>query len=312
MRHAALLKAASDIFGGEYHIRGEEVLPAHADETRASSWGSSSAHYSTPEFTAAFAEIGIAFTRGGAEGEFSDQTFARLGSRPAMLRFPGDEVPGRGAVAVTVENWSAAAQVQNFRLLTYTGTCAGIAGTLAWDAAAGALRWTRTSGGSAVALSGAVPMIPDVGNRMRNAIVLLWAGKNNIVNLEDPAISVGQTVEAVQWLSPLYARCLVLGHYCNGDAPAWAIAVIKRANALMARQFGSLFVDVQGWLMSRKLWTHVGLSPTRDDLAAQAADRLPPSLWRTPADPLHLADAADTALARRIVLPRLKKLWNIG
>lgn len=77
---------------------------------------------------------------------------------------------------------------------------------------------------------------------------------------------------------------------------AWA-ALVRETNARSAATFGPAFVDVAAWLASPQAWEDTGVSPTTDDLTAQAKRELPPSLAL---DSAHLNPAGNTGLAKLI------------
>ena len=148
--------------GREYadtvYSRGAELWPVRTDSRRVAGWGSSSMERIDPWFKTLFGSLGAAYYTGGKGAELAEHTAARMGARPALVTIPGG-IPGTGTVDISVSNM----QVSSF-LRSYTGTLAGVAGTLAHKpngTAAGTFTFSRTTAGSTVSIAPETPFIPD-------------------------------------------------------------------------------------------------------------------------------------------------------
>lgn len=286
---------------------GSNVFPINADVSKVAVWGSSSAEGIAPYLTTALSDLDIPVTvfNGGDAGAQSFHVYAHLGSLPAKLTFPSNTIPASGSVTVTADA-DFTLGVDNLK--AYTGTIAGIAGTLAYSG--GNLTFTRTTGGSIVAVPAGTPFIPTDGYVHRADVTLLWAGKNDLssgIGVRPLEGIIGRTDQAFDWLAPLYKRTLVLGHFADSNASSAMVNDrIAVVNAAHAARYGSAFVDVQAYLMSAQVWTDTGITPTSGDLAQQAAGQKPASLS---ADAAHLNAAGYTAVAKLIKARLISLGW---
>lgn len=278
-----------------------EIWPARADPKNVTGWGSSSMEGMHGEFTEFFAAKGATFHTQGMGGEWAEHTAARMGSVPALVAPVGGKIPASGPVDTSVAN------MRTHTSRPYTGTLAGVHGTLAYSAAANRYVFTRTKSGSAVTVPPNTPLIPDAIIR-RGDTVLLWMGKNN-VRVGDFAEDVIRITDAsFDWLAPLAKRCLVLGHFNNCWDPADnpMRARIAAVHAAHRRRYGPLFVDVSAYLTGEQVWTDTGITPTANDRTAQALGNLPPSLALP--DGGHVNAAGNAALVRHVIEPKLSAL----
>lgn len=254
---------------GDRYVRGPEVLPVATDMSRVIGWGSSSMEGIGSQLGATLAGVGAAFANQGKRGEQSTQILARMGVTPAKITVTGGSIPASGAVTVT-------ASIPWYQLKPYVGTLAGVEGTLSSES--GAFTFTRTTPGAAVSVAAGTEFIPKVGPEYRDAVNLLWAGKNDAAS--DWAGTVARTDAAFDWLAPLVRRSLVLGHFVDRDDTVGSAEYEKvvKVNAAHKARYGNLFVDVRAYLASAALWEDTGLTPTDADRAAQSAGIKPPSV----------------------------------
>lgn len=279
---------------------GSTVFPINADVERISIWGSSSAESIAPYLASVLDDLGVTVYNGGDAGAQSFHVFAALGSLPAKLTFPSDEIPASGSVTVTAD---ADFTVGVSNLKAFTGSIAGVPGTLSYTG--GALTFARTSAGSAVAVAPGSPFIPTNGTARRADVTLLWAGKNDLssgIGIRPLEGIIQRTDRAFDWLAPLYKRALVLGHFADSDASSTMVNDrIGVVNAAHAARYGPAFLDVQAYLMSSAVWDDTGITPTSGDLAQQAAGQKPASLS---SDAAHL-NAAGLAAVAALIRARL-------
>lgn len=273
--------------------------PYLPDSKRVATFGSSSAEFSHPELQAALTPYGVTAISGGKGGENVDQTIARLGSCPARLVFPGGIVPASGSVVVnTMGNQLP---INSTNLLTFTGVVAGtgIQGTLAYSSAG--LTFTRAAAGSATPVATGVEFLPTIGMAARDAIMMLWLGKNSLNTAGGTsAFVIEKTDEAVAWLSPLVKRVIVMGQFndTNSASPSDTRTKIAATNAHQAAVYGDLFFDVEAWMAADATFAALGLTKTSADIAQIALGNKPPSLSK---DNPHFTDAAEALLMSQVV-----------
>lgn len=271
------LTPSKTIIGADKYVRGAELLPVLTDMTRVAGWGSSSMEGINSQFQLLAADYGATYYNGGKGGERSDQIAARLGSRRALLTVAGGSVPASGPVVVTASN-----MVSNANMRSYTGTLAGIPGTVAYSATDAALTFTRTTAGTATPVAAGTPFTPTAGMQYRDAVNVLWMGKNDFdaatPGAELPVIQ--RTDEAFDWLAPLVRRVLVMGHFADGNTSAGSEErrQIVATNAAHAARYGQQFIDVYALLTSPEIWVRTGITPTQADLDQQAIGNKPTSI----------------------------------
>lgn len=269
------------------------------DMKRISAWGSSSVAGIADRFSEMASGFGAAYYNGGKGGERSEHIAARLGARPALLSFPDNEIPASGSVTVMSSNMPASPYLQ-----PYAGTVAGVAGTLSSTAAE--ITFTRSAEGEAVSVSRDAPFMPDVGPRYRDAVAILWMGKNNFSSTAAgvEAAVIQQTDQAFGYFTAQSRHVLVLGHFNNSNVALTSQGgkQLLATNAAYATRYGNLYVDVQGYLTSPQVWIDTGITPTQEDLELQATGRKPISLS---SDAGHLNSAGYAAVAEHLVKPKL-------
>ena len=273
-------------------LMGGAVVPILPDMTRMAGWGSSTMEYMGAEVAAEMAALGVSYYNGGDAGVRAEHTLAQLGSHPALITVAGGSIPASGPVDVTASNVRASSLLKSF-----SGTLAGVAGTL--SSTATTLVFTRAAAGDAVAVPAGTPFIPTVGPQYRDAVNILNIGKNDIGGAGADTMIIEKTAEAFAWMSPLVKRIVVMGHAVNRDTAddSPGRAQIMTVNAAFARAYGALYFDLQSYMVSPQIWIDAGVTPTADDLAAQARGNKPPSLSL---DDLHFNAAGDAAVAKAL------------
>lgn len=290
------------IYADAAYIPGSDIFPVKTDVKRAAGWGSSSMGGIDSHLASFFGSKGATYFGGGKGGERGEHTAARMGAIPALVTVAGGKIPASGSVNITTSNMPLSGNLR-----AYAGTLAGVPGILAYRAAPApaSFIFTRSTSGAAVDVPAETPFIPDAVS-YRDAVTLLWMGKNNfsLDNAEKDIVTL--TDACFNWLAPLEKRCLVLGHFVDGDTPAGALerAQISAVNAAHQKRYGRLFVDVGAYLSSAQVWKDTGITPTQADLSAQAAGTKPDSLS---ADAGHMNTAAYTAV-KNLIAARITEL----
>ena len=238
-------------------------------------WGSSSAQGSGGDGVWLGGELsnrfGIPAYNGGVGGQWSTHVAARQGGRPALLTASGNTIPASGSVPVTASNMNVPGS------FSAAGTLAGINGTL--NLSGGNYQFTRTSSGSATAVAADTPFIPTLGTQHKASGTFIWAGKNDITSGGDMNTIADAVTKMVAYLSPK-TRYLVLGHFAdNYMVPGNGNRIrMDTENNRLASTYGSLYVDINGYLASSQLWVDTGITPTSTDLTDQSNGVLPTSI----------------------------------
>ncbi|MGO0112494.1 hypothetical protein [Pseudomonas putida] len=278
------------------------LVPVYPTMTKISGWGSSSLEFLSPFITQMFADIapGASYFNGATGGETSRSLAARLGSVPMLVTIPGSTLPESGAVAVSSSN-----VVPNSFIRAFTGTLAGIAGTM--SSSASTFTFTRSASGAATDVPADTPFIPDVGPAYRDGVGLLWMGKNDITTA-DTAQNIAQRIDAsFDYFKAITPRMLVFGHFGNTNWLGGPTSVPKvlQLNALHKARYEDMYFDTLAYLESPRVWTDTGITPTADDLAAQAGHCLPQSLTT---DGAHFSPALNAAFTQVVK----EKLISLG
>lgn len=254
---------------------GSDIFPVKTDMTRAAGWGSSSMGDNGWRFGEMFTAKGAAFYSGGKGSEKAEQIAARMGSVPALVNVAGGKIPVSGSVDVTTSNVP-----RSSALRAYPGTLAGVPGTLSYrDAAPTSYIFTRSGSGSVVNVPADTPFIPDAAS-YRDAVTLLWMGKNNLGETGGDEIAIRLTDASFDWLAPQQKRALVLGHFADSNTPATGLerSQLLAVNKAHRDRYGALFVDVYAYLTGSQVWADTGITPTAEDLEHQRIGNKPPSL----------------------------------
>lgn len=291
--------ANGGLSSGDRMLVGGELVPVFPDTANITTWGSSSIDRITGALEVALVGTGTTLHNEGVGGELIEEHAARLGSTPALITIPGGSIPASGTIAVTSPMRAV--------LKPYTGTLAGVPGTLGWPGQVhGQLTFTRTGSGDVTAVPAGTPFIPDIGMASRNHVTFLWAGKSDLAEVGKVNYVVTETNKMFDFLTPMVKRALVLGHFINSDrSPANLEHVQATAvNAAYKARYGDLYVDVAGYLASPQVWIDTGITPTATDLTQQANGVKPVSLS---SDNGHLNAAGYTAVAK-LIFGRLSAL----
>lgn len=270
-----------------------------------SGWGSSSVGQpaSGDAFSGIAAEVGATYYNGGKGREVSQQTTARLGSRPALITFPAGLIPASGAVEVTSSNLPV-----SDALLTYQGVIGGVEGRLSSTNAA--LTFTRISAGAEVSVQPNAAFVPTVGAARRGDLLILWIGKNNLDGTDSGAVSqvIEDTAATWNYGDALFKRRVVMGHFVDGNTPADSPirAQIQAVNADYAARYGNQYFDTTAYITSPLIFEDMGITPTSSDLAQQALGNKPPSVS---ADSGHFSAAGYAAVAYRVKQKMIALGW---
>lgn len=255
-----------------------ELVKTETDMTRMAGWGSSTMAWLEDAFSTIADTIGAEYFQMGQGSESGDATAARLGSRPALVTFPNNQMPASGSSNITISNVSIHGNPMPFDV-----TVGGIAGRISL----GDNGWIfdRSIPGSAITFEPDTPAVPVIGESLRDAFTVINIGKNSFVSRSGTVQELvdyvtGLTVEAYEHLTPISKRAFVLGHFINANyAPGSDMYLkVQGVNNALKQKFGPAYIDLHEFVTSSRIWTITGISPTSDDLAHQSRGQLPPSL----------------------------------
>lgn len=272
-------------------------------------WGASDMEFYKAQYSAMAAQLGAEHFSGGNSGAFTDSIWQEQGLFDFDVIFPNGIIPATSA-PVPVNIWNL--EVRNAtrpRPVILDGL--GVEGII--DGTTDGNIFIRTGivpgVSNAVPANGSAKAISINGINHADCCQIWCVGRNDISvyggseSQNKPFIDM--TIAAYLNHPTVDKRVLVYGYYTFGNANANQIRGINYANAYYAKYFGDRFVDVLGYYMSADVWAHTGITPTQDDLAAQAATRMPPSLAM---DNTHYSQSANQALVTNVVKPRLISL----
>lgn len=244
---------------------------------------------------------------GGVAGQSAAEVAIRQGGLTLRLSVKGGRIPRAGEVEV------APIDVLGWRLDRYwssVGTIAGVDGFLERDRTK--FRFTRSGAGDPVPVDGPQTFLPTDGLERREAVQVLFVGRNDI-DYDSPAGDAADRVVAatqamVEFL-PNGQRALVCGTTTattegRGTDGYREIALI---NARLAAEYPYSYFDVRGWLVHDAIRA-LGITPTAEDLANMAADTLPPSIMVAD-DTVHYSPATAAALAQEIQVQLADRGW---
>lgn len=262
-------------------------------------WGSSTAEGIAPDLAAAHKRFGVAVHGKGAFGEWSGQTLFRI--VPTTVTVEGGSIPATGTVriAATVLNGEA----RNF--LPTMGHLGGVHGQVRGYGYPGATGgnyyiFERAKPGDAVTAATAqwVPENPEPAQMN----VWLGGGKNDIngdgrTDTQYDTMIANRDAAVAYWQAQ-GSDVLVVSGFINYGTPTGSRArtLLDQEAADAAAKYPGRYLNIQDLIAGGDVWDWTGITPTTDDLAAQAARTLPPSLTGTGN---HFNDAGDAYVAHR-------------
>lgn len=235
----------------------------------------------------------------GVSSQTAQEIAMRQGGMPINLVFPSNTIPASGAVTVTTPDtiiWGAVAW-------TVTGTVGGVTGVLSHPSGTAGtntatLTWTRTGSGSTVALGGATAFRSSAGDRDKVQIFL--AGRNDYgIGGVDSTIRnrvINANKAMVDWLTSPYFIVLSNITLTSETSGTRGYNNVVAVNSALQSLYGERFLDIRRWLIDNGM-AALSITPTSADLAAVAADTMPPSLMY---DSIHWNAATADLVADKI------------
>lgn len=243
----------------------------------------------------------------GIGGQTSWQIAFRQGSYNPNLIPSGGTIPASGPVTVTQDSTAAAIGQLANAALTWTGTMAGVHGTLSMDSSFN-YTFTRDAAGSAVPVSPSAPFYVDTQGTEKNVQVLWW-GRNNYAN---PSQVLSDIARGIAFLKPLNKRFIVMS-VINGDYPSEYIGqsgynqIVHQINDVLASTYPNNYIDIRRILIQNA-------DSSAEDQRCVANDVVPTSLRAyytatSTRDPLHPGDPGYAIVANTIASFKQSKGW---
>lgn len=255
---------------------------------------------------------GVTVNVKGVSGQYASEIGVRQGGVVLNLTVAGGSIPTSGAVTVTpgvLPAWSGSQNLFNDTATPggIAGTLAGVPGLLARVGTSSAMQFTRSSGGSAVAVSGTAPFIPAQGVAAASHAQFLWAGRNDVSGSGSVASVVNPVLGMASALSAHGNPFLVFSVTTSTTETSGTAGhtLVTAINAQLAALFGNHYFDVLGYLRTTAI-TDAGITPTSNDVAQMAAGTIPESLT---VDGLHFTAVAYDLIARRVKAKLISMGW---
>lgn len=284
------LKQSNPAPAGKWFHPDGGYYPTSVDTSAVVSWGSSSMQAMSSNFENAFAPLGIQHVGRARGGEKIEHIAARMCAVPSLI-YPLT-IPASGGINIVSRNVVA----QNL-FLTHTGWLGGVHGTLSH--VSGHTRFTRTNAGEEVTLTSMTEFIPDEGVALRDKLVIISAGKNDMGERTSVEHVLEYTDRMVKYLTPLTPRVIVMGHFVDQNTPLGVgeYQQIMDVNNTLQMRYGESYFDHAAALASSEIWDRTGITPTSTDLEQQENLRLPPSLAK---DDHHQNTTTNIAIAEMV------------
>lgn len=271
----------SSVKAADTYYKNGELLPMMPDINKVIIIGSSSASNFSSSLTSKLKVINPAVEVYTAAfgGAVVEQQNALVGNIPLRLRFENNRILASGASNVTkLVTYAILSKVS-----TMTGYANGVLGSLSTSGSL--IYFTRTNAAATdTLLDGDVDFIPSLGSEYRNAVQIIWVGKNNLTSTVASVNSVttlmDNTDSIIEYAASFVKRSIVMTHFVNGDTPAISAERdrINQCNALYKLRYKQNVFDIEPILLGTQIFTDLGITRTAEDIEQQALGNLAPSL----------------------------------
>jgi len=249
---------------------------------------------------------GVTIFNRGIAGWTVDEIAIEVGAFPFDVTVVGGTIPATGPVDLTTAQtpgWTGSSNIRSFH-----GSLAGIPGTIRKNDG-NALIFTRTTDGTAKAVSGLQRFTAN-WDVHRSDTLIIFIGRNdvsnNVIGGEANVVDhvVAGTQRLVDYLTVDLKQVLLVGTITKTSETSGSAGynTVTAINAALAAKYGPRFTDVRRYLIDKAIYD-LGITPTTADLAAIAADTLPPSIM---ADDTHYNQATAALLASKVFNPYLQ------
>ena len=253
-------------------------------------------------------------TNHGLSGYTSDQVNLQNGLTAFRVRIPGGQILASGATPVQTSQVIGGWPDEDYPL-TLPGYLEGVRGTLRRDDD-GDWDFTRLSSGKAVPATmgtfrGHRPSLP-AGEFLQRHTIILGYGRNDIARgvrgMESTVLDhvMRGYQDAFHSVDAREKQIVFLGTTCRTDDTPESDGY-QQTHELRQRLrtlYPAHFCDLQGYLLSERVWTDTGITPTQADLDAQDSGMSPPSLFD---DVTHYSRTTAQAIAQHLIGPFLQQ-----
>lgn len=263
-----------------YHKNGE-LLPILPDTDLAIIIGSSSADRAKAFIETALKNINpnIRVYTPAFGGAIAEQQAAMIGNKPIRVSPTDGKINAIGNTDLNlISNISVVSKLLNLPVWLY-----GIPGRI--NVASNKLYFTRTTDVAADTLiDKELDVIPSSGYTYRNAIQILWVGKNNLTSsteaINDVESLLDKTDDMINFNASLIKRSVVITHFVNTNTAADdpVRQRINYCNHLYKLRYKQNVFDIEPILLGTQIFADLGITRTSADIAQQTLGNLPPSL----------------------------------
>jgi len=246
---------------------------------------------------------GTTVINSGRSGDTSDEILIRMGIFSLYFAVTGGSIPASGAVAVTTR-----AKTFIPRDRTFTGSIAGVAGTLAFTFASGTWTFTRSQAGTALAVAGYSLFVAGQAFSRKNALVFEAYRNDSDFNVTGLEGSISDHVIAnhrkvLDFLPGGDKRVIFLGPTLNVNEKQGTAGYTRVWDTInrMKYLFPGTFYSQMDYVIDRAM-DDAGMTKTADDLAAIAKREAPPSVFIA-GDTTHFDKRIADVLGRLHVAP---------
>lgn len=245
----------------------------------------------------------VTVTNLAASGLTVDEEAVRIGVIPVPLTVEGGQIPASGPVPVTttaVIGWRALGINRSF-----SGSLAGIPGTLARKDSDTVFTFTRTTAGTAVPVPAGTVWASALAGRNAETLVIMLGHNNVAYDIRGTDATVAAHVRKgikriVDWHSRDLKQVLFLSvtpksYWLTGDDRH---STCLQINAELFEDYGPRYYNLHSYLVNRAIYD-LGLTPTAEDLTAIAGNTLPPSIM-DPGDTTHWSKATAALVGQRV------------
>jgi len=195
---------------------------------------------------------------------------------PCLITVTANQIPASGSVAITAKTELFVQSFGGQAGQSLSGYLCGVHGTILRDATGDTDSYTfeRTTAGIAIPCPAASPFVTDMGASDQEDTQVIWVGRNGVASIM--TTTVDKVEAAIRYLE--HGRFLIVG-VCtlfdgSEDIGSTNYGLIVSYNNYMTARWGGRFFDVRRYMIDEAL-VDAGITPTSEDLAAIAVDRIP-------------------------------------
>lgn len=300
--------SSSTINKNDVQYKDGYFVPTLPDMSKLLLEGSSSALAMTPAFELLVPELatGIDFVSLSSGGAAIEHIEALIGSNPLRVSFANNEIAATGETNIT----SLDGLSYHWSLREIYCNVEGVEGRI-WHGD-GQMTFRRLEDGDATPVPEEVYLIPHTGTEFKNAVHIMWVGKNNLTNGNTDFAKVDAIIDKtnniIEYMPSVNKRFIIMTHFKNTDTTADSIvrAKIDYCNEQYKKFYGDNVFDAEAVILDPQIFVDLGITRTPDDDAALALGNKAPSLSK---DNAHLNDEASAYVAQKLLEFIQTKQW---